>query len=296
MIRVRKNHRNPPAILTSDKCKERIEQAMREKHEHRLCTQCCGKEVKAALRELYHNKCAYCESPVRAKAIMEIEHYRPRNKITGEEKHSGYYWLSYEWSNLLSSCKGCNSTKRNRFPIDSTGKRAPEPEFENGTFNKKEWWAGSKTLKAEKPLLLHPEIDDPAKHIIFLPDGRVKGIDKRGQCTIEVCQLNRDDLVWERKKIIDKFLKEIVKLLIALMERSKDIRAFYELFDYLLIDILLALEPAQPFSRLAWFMFKRFDLFFVQPLREQHPLLAEKYQGVVRKAYDSFRKKISITL
>ena len=37
--------------------------------------------VKLALIELFHGKCAYCESPVNAVSARDIEHYRPKGQI-----------------------------------------------------------------------------------------------------------------------------------------------------------------------------------------------------------------------
>jgi uncharacterized protein (TIGR02646 family) len=284
MINVRKNFHKPPAILSSDRCNKRIEQVLAEKNKHKLCEKCCGEEVRAALKNLYHGKCAYCESDVEAAATLQIEHYRPRNRVKGAKTHNGYYWLGYEWSNLLPSCPECNKVKLNHFPIENKGKRVMHPVFLNGKLSKQECMATSKTLSGEKPLLLHPEVDEPEKHLIFLPDGRVKGLTNRGKRTIEICKLNRKGLIGKRKAIIDKFLIEIQRLLLSLIEKRNYENAFFELFECLLIDMITSKDRRQPYSRLAWFMFKKFNQFFIKPLDK-------KQQKFVRKAYGAFRKK-----
>ncbi len=55
-------------------------------------------------------------------------------------------------------------------------------------------------LKAEAPLLLHPYFDYPENHICFKPDGFAFPRDEsqKGKETIEVCDLNRPELVRER--------------------------------------------------------------------------------------------------
>ncbi len=54
-------------------------------------------EVRDALKEIYYNKCAYCEIKEHK---PEIEHYRPKKGVTGLKKHPGYYWLCFEWTKL----------------------------------------------------------------------------------------------------------------------------------------------------------------------------------------------------
>ena len=239
-----------------------------------------------ALKELYHNKCAYCETDAGAGAVLRIEHYRPRKGIKGEY-HSGYYWLTYEWSNLLPACEKCNSSKSNRFPLEPTGKRAAVPVLIEGKLSRADCLADSGVLRAEKPLMLHPEIDEPERDMIFLPDGTVRGrADRdwdRGKRTIEVCRLDRVELVLARKKVVDRFLARIRELLDDLVEQRGK-KEFSRRFDRFLIKLLKAHEPHRPYSRLGWFMFQKFELFFVKQL-------GKKGQRVVRKAYESFRDR-----
>lgn len=282
MIRVRKNHKKPPGILTSKGCLKKIEQALLERGDHKLSSTYCGNEVRLALKEIYKNKCAYCETDTSAGTVLRIEHYRPRNGIKGE-KHSGYYWLIYEWSNLLAACENCNRAKSNAFPIDRDGKRATGPVYIKGKLSKGDCLASSKTLRAEKPLILHPEIDEPEKNIIFLPDGMAKGITRQGRQTIDLCKLNRGALVLARKKVIDSFLADIEEILGDLIDHQSE-KEFSRQFNRLLIKLLKAHEPQEPYSRLRWFMFLKFDLFFIKQL-------GKKQQAKVRIAYKSFRKR-----
>ena len=62
-----------------------------------------------------HKKCAYCESKVGpTERKGDVEHYRPKSRtrdVNGklvkimrngvEVNHPGYYWLAYDWNNLL---------------------------------------------------------------------------------------------------------------------------------------------------------------------------------------------------
>lgn len=106
----------------------------------------------------YHNKCAYCERICKA----DIEHYRPKKKVSNEEDHDGYYWLCYEWSNLIPSCITCNRDggKHNKFPILGTRVNEPPKLLNDNELDLDKFKANNHPLIDETPYLLHPEVDD----------------------------------------------------------------------------------------------------------------------------------------
>lgn len=171
--------------------------------------------VRDKLNKYYFNKCAYCEVICKA----EIEHYRPKKGVKEDKTHDGYYWLAYEWSNLVPSCRYCNTEggKGNQFPI--MGKRIFKPSFDNlGKLDTNQSVVNSTNLSAEKPYLLHPEIDNPSHFLSFALDEEKIGItmlgldgdSKRGEKTIKICNLNRNYLKFARKKnVTDIFIKHI---------------------------------------------------------------------------------------
>lgn len=174
-------------------------------------------KVEDQLAISYHNKCAYCERLCKA----DVEHYRPKKGVTEDKKHEGYYWLCYEWTNLLPSCVKCNRDggKHNHFPI--IGRRIYDPKFlKNGNLNLDNNKAKNKPLKIERPYLLHPEIDKPEDYFEFDLDAngdgiRITGVDKdgRGVKTIEICSLNRQELRLERvENVINEFKVSIESL------------------------------------------------------------------------------------
>jgi hypothetical protein len=74
--------------------------------------------VKAALRRLFSNKCAFCESPLLKGG--EVLHWRPTSRaaqLKGEVAPHHYWWLAYDWNNLYLSCIGCFKSKGSRFPV-----------------------------------------------------------------------------------------------------------------------------------------------------------------------------------
>ncbi|HEY0371267.1 MAG TPA: AAA family ATPase [Thermoanaerobaculia bacterium] len=138
--------------------------------------------ARPVLLQLFHNKCAYCESPL--DDLADIEHFRPKRAAMNLDKRierEHYYWLVFEWTNLLVACRLCSINKKNFFPVE--GQRALY-----GT-----------SVADEKPLLLDPCADEPADHLFFNPDGIVQPLSPRGEVTINVLGLNRADLVEARR-------------------------------------------------------------------------------------------------
>jgi hypothetical protein len=182
--------------------------------------------VREILNKFYKNKCAYCEQTCKA----EIEHYRPKKGVNGIT-HDGYYWLCYSWSNLIPSCRYCNTEggKGNHFPILNDSKRVIAPSFASGKLDIRKCNASSSPLIDEVPYLLHPEIDKkPEEYLTFkISDDKngvsIVGIDKhgRGHKTIEICNLNRNDLRLNRLTVVFYPMKQIIKLIFDLNVQGK---------------------------------------------------------------------------
>ena len=112
-------------------------------------------QVRKALQDMFHNKCAFCERILRGGD--RIEHFRPR-KLFPE--------LTFDWSNLLLACEACNLKKSDSFPLTTIGETT-----------------------------LNPTIDDPSQYLRFEIDQNtgwvnVYGTDERGKLTIELVDLN----------------------------------------------------------------------------------------------------------
>ena len=143
-------------------------------------------EIKEALWTLTSGKCAYCESPLGPALPLEANHFRPAMaamNLDGELSQDHYWWLAYEWDNLLPSCAECARMKGSRFPVAE--KRAAAP-------------TRGQALEEEKPYLLDPGADDAQLHLVFTDDGEVVSKDERGRVTIEVLGLNRRRLLLAR--------------------------------------------------------------------------------------------------
>lgn len=207
------------------------------------------------------SRCAYCEVSLEGDRYRgDVEHYRPKvmvcdrsfyqrkgKLVRGSKNRSGpgYYWLAYEWSNLLPVCSVCNRAKANFFPVQGArGKRTLSKGCE----------------ATERPLLLNP-FDDlhPEKHLQFgrLGDifravqGAPGGVreDARGRETIEICDLDRDALRREREMIAQRAHDDIWAFLAA--AEAEDIKVMKALRR----GLLQAMSAGSPYSGMVRIIF-----------------------------------------
>ncbi|WP_295879112.1 hypothetical protein [uncultured Thiohalocapsa sp.] len=148
-------------------------------------------DVKAVLKAMQHDKCAFCESKVSHIAYGDVEHYRPKGGFRQHQAdvlgRPGYYWLAYEWDNLLFSCQLCNQRfKKNLFPLIDPAARAR---------NHKD------ALRREAPVMVDPSKEDPADYIGFRAEVAygLDGTGGRGEQTLNALGLNRVELVEVRR-------------------------------------------------------------------------------------------------
>lgn len=256
-------------------------------------------KVRNKLNEYYHGKCAYCEGPSNK---AEIEHYRPKKGVTGvpKDQHQGYFWLAYEWSNLLPSCRYCNTEggKGNHFTI--AGTRVVKPEFMgDGKLNRNKCLPNNSPLKDELPYLLHPEVDDPKQHLGFLPNDDKTGIEiiptdveeedqiSRGSETIRICNLNRPDLQADRLKDVLATVKE--HLQIAFTQLAEGIIDMDGLIGTLMLNFRVFKQFAgnkeKSYTLLWWFITSSDEHFRTVAL----PIIEnENQREIVNKAFQVF--------
>ncbi|WP_298420670.1 AAA family ATPase [uncultured Kordia sp.] len=184
-------------------------------------------EVIDPLAKLFDYKCAFCESSLMARKPgyeSYLHRFRPDSYTQGfdskEIDQDHYWWLTYEWENLYMCCHSCSRFKSNMFPV--VGKRAiietPHEEI----------------LKKEKALVIDPCLEDPSQFFYFdilsceisskpetIPEFFKKSNDFSSQiefniqkaiATIKVFGLNRQDLVNERKAVVEKLKNQFKTL------------------------------------------------------------------------------------
>lgn len=285
MISVKKNFTVVPVTLDTAERSALITLSLIEKNKHDFKPKVYRDGTLKALEELYHHKCGYCETDTTAGAPMQVEHYRPKAKITKETTHEGYYWLAYEWSNLLLSCAKCNNKKRNYFPI--LGTRVSVPLLNAaGLPDDDHRLANSTVFQQEQALLFHPEIDAVEEFFIFKPDGRIEALNAnpRALKTIEICGLNRNELVVKRLKVLNELfdsiqveLKELAAGTINVQQARHGIKRIFQK--------LFSLQKADTqYSRFGYFMFTKFDKFFIERIP------SDRQRDAVKKLFQLFLK------
>ncbi|WP_309607946.1 hypothetical protein [Flavobacterium sp.] len=119
--------------------------------------------VKTALKSMFHNKCAFCESNITQVYAGDIEHFRPKSKFPE---------FCFEWENLLFACSVCNgkSNKGDKFPLENEGGFLIDPTEENPSD------------------FFRFEFDQVTKLFLLIP------INERGETMLKTVKLNREDL------------------------------------------------------------------------------------------------------
>ena len=161
------------------------------------CFQPIKENITSHLKNEQNLICVYCqlEIPV-AHSPAEIEHIAPKSK------HLGFM---FEPKNLALACHLCNTKKSiNETLLDSTITNYPS---DGNAFN-----------------MVHPHFDEYSRHIMFI-DGIIVSPtpydNGKGENTIKMCNLDREELVVERSKkiIMDEKIER---------EDNPVVRNFYE--------------------------------------------------------------------
>lgn len=183
------------------------------------------KRMRQVLFDAFHGKCAYCERKFVLDQSGDVEHFRPKKAILDENgrpvkidrdgvemDHPGYFWLAYDWHNLLPSCAKCNRLSRtrdggligkgSRFPVASFRAREPGEEA------------------VEEPLFVHPVFDNPEEHFVLDEMGVLGWKTPRGKACIEMLGLNREGMPEARSGVYRALEGRMMMLLNALILRQ----------------------------------------------------------------------------
>lgn len=227
--------------------------------------------VRDELNKIYHEKCAYCES---FESSAQIEHYRPKNKVTKAGTNKGYFWLCFEWTNLLPACFGCNKIgtgKGNKFPIISQHQRKfGVPLNPDQTVRLDDFDTNASYLLNERPFLLHPEYDEPKLYFKFEwtqsnTELNIVGIDieNRGNETIKICDLNRKNLRKNRGiKLYDVVIEPLQASLALFRNRQKTSEDFSLDINIIFNRIKKRANNAkEEFTLMWWYIFENTQNF-----------------------------------
>jgi uncharacterized protein (TIGR02646 family) len=210
--------------------------------------------VKPALFERQYGKCCYCERWYTPE-YNDVEHYRPKgsaNRTPGSNLTHGYWWLAWNWNNLLFACPMCNrSSKNDQFPLEH----------------------GSKVLRTkqqapghENPLLLDPASGiNPVEHIVYSLrtfNGQkhtgqwwatARNGSQLGSYTIAVCDLNHSS----QRDLRDKHYKYYIAPRIAALTNAMLAKDSQQI-NTALNEALAMLVPANEYVALKYDAFRHF--------------------------------------
>jgi len=277
MIKVNKDYNDIPRILLSSDIEKATQEIKNKNYQSRNLVQ--HKDVVEKLSVIYHKKCAYCESIL---DNINIEHYRPKYK---------YYWVAFEWTNLLLVCPKCNISKAANFPLKDENNRITTPQA-----LKSEWLANSKTFIDEGALILNPEIDNPEEHFSFFTDGRIEGLTERGKTTINVLNLNREALIQKRSTLISMFqsaFEQKIQYANELLAEEKSLNTkkattiLKLAFEHTFYELVLRTNSDKEFALLSRIMFQNFQEFFVSNLKDK------KNAEILNKSLTIFKSELA---
>lgn len=151
------------------------------------------KDVKDSLIAIQNYKCCFCESSIGHISYGDVEHFRPKaGWVQSNEKLNkpGYYWLAYEWNNLILSCQICNQrNKKNFFPLLKDSPRASSHHDD---------------IANENAVFINPSNEDVETFITFKEEIPVAvNNNQRGLETINKLGLDRELLNEQRRKTLN---------------------------------------------------------------------------------------------
>jgi HNH endonuclease len=165
------------------------------------------KKIRAVLKEIFGEKCAYCEGKFTANSAPRVEHFRPKAK---------YPRLAYTWTNLLQVCERCNGHKLDYFPLGIEG---PEINLDKFDLDDEAIYLAFRdqydavyhidNTHKKDALLIDPCEDNPDSFFEF-GEAKIGSKTFRGKLMCILCGLNRPELVEARRDIIDDIDHTIV--------------------------------------------------------------------------------------
>ena len=182
------------------------------------------------LEHVFYQKCAYCEVRL-TRDHGAAEHFRPKGRVTSREygarrprtsvamttdecradcEHPGYFWLAYDWRNLVPSCDRCNNhkgscfmTKCYVFMCECSSVQSHQTMARNSLLWSEWCYPSTEMLdELEDPLLLNPLTHEPKLHLKFGECGIIAAKDEsvRGEASIHAFGLADEELRKDRQE------------------------------------------------------------------------------------------------
>jgi len=219
--------------------------------------------LKTELQKVFP-KCAYCETSYGAVYDGDVEHFRPKGRVSEKNPATpGYYWLANEWTNLLLACQHCNQRRRHllfgidryetqgkldQFPLSQEVKRLIHP---NSNFDEEE----------AVRLLINPCKDDPQDHFAYEEqEAVIRPLTPKGEVSIRVYVLQRRFLVQERKKQMLKLFNQMEVVEDVLVQKNADPLnvQLQKLFERVFEQLLQFTRDQENYAGMSRFFVKKF--------------------------------------
>lgn len=170
-------------------------------HNWRSLTQDDKSQIRAALIEMQEERCAYCESALKA-GKSHIEHFAPRGVFLAK---------TFCWENLFLSCGSDEPGENRRDKHCGKHKKAPGPD----------------TYDIET--LIKPDVDDPDDYLRFYANGDVHPRPNindtsrnRAEVTIRELNLQKAVKLREKRRTAVELFKSTKAGLLEKLERLDD--------------------------------------------------------------------------
>lgn len=232
-----------------------ISEAAEEDRAKLITRQALWTELKETLWRASKKKCWYCES-IDVRSDNAVDHFRPKNRVVEafDSKHSGYWWLAFDWRNYRFSCTFCNSYrksaaggggKHDHFPLWREDRRARKPDD---------------SLEDEEPILLDPTSAKDIVEIAFAGNGAVvEAVTKeensyrysRAYESIKIYHLNEPSLTERRAQLMRKIEKQLKDANRFRTKVDGNDRSAEEALDSKLSETFRALRPNAEYSAAA---------------------------------------------
>jgi hypothetical protein len=282
MIHRNKPQEAPPALLDQKYDKHR-RNCLIEKSEHKVEDFYRTTTIRS-LMGIYKNKCAICER--KRGTELQVDHYRPKkprnHQSHAEYNQPGYYWLAYEWVNLLPLCSKCNGKKSNKFPLQGWSEINRISDHDNvNDIDGFDAYSMYFLQEYERPLMLNPEYEEnPERHFSFRHNGKIVGRTEEGRETIRICNLNRKDLRRERIEIREKYVRRIRSAFDDFVQSGQDVESVAEFKGELkgiFKSIKYSVDIDEEHSLFCTYLYVYFDGFVASKLPEGISEKASEY-------------------
>jgi hypothetical protein len=200
----------------------------------------------------------------------------------------GYYWLGYEWSNLLLACPACNKKKSSKFPVEADNHVVDHPTvLITGEIDYARFCHTTGYFGREAPLIFNPELQNPALFFYFDYFCKINAHTETRitRATIDELELNREDLVAKRQEKVDEIIDRIQRQLvlkngpIGLSDEQ-----FQEQLDEIFKDMVARLHPEAEFTLLGRAMIERFDELILEDIERG-------FKRLVRRCFVNFIRR-----